>query len=129
MARTRLFKPLSGGGRSSEARRATLPEQAIDLRQELGEVKLGRASGTGGVEVGAVPVALSLRELGIGVTGMAAGSMMLVVGQEPGQIAQPGLGPRGASAPAVAGRAHDRTGIQERGMQLVDLGLLHGFEA
>ena len=46
---------------------------------------------------------------------MAAGAMMLVVGQEPGQIAQPRVGPRGALAPAVAGRAHDRTGIQEGG--------------
>mgnify|MGYP006920665239 CR=1 FL=1 len=77
-------------------------EQAIDLRQQLGKVKLGRAGGTGGLEVGAVPVSLFLRELGIGVTGMAAGAMMLVVGQEPGQIAQPCVGPRGALAPAVA---------------------------
>src|SRR4051812_1132231 len=92
---------LSGGGTSSEAPRATLPEQAINLRQKLGKVKLGRASGTGGVEVGAVPVSLFLREPGIGVTGMAAGAMMLVVGQEPGQIAQPGVGPRGALTPAV----------------------------
>src|SRR3954454_16397546 len=108
MAQTRLFKPLSGGGRSSEARRATLPEQAIDLRQELGEVKHGRASGTGGVEVGAVPVALFLRELGIGVTCMGAGLTLFVLGRERRQIAQSCVGPRGALAPAVAGRAHDR---------------------
>src|SRR5262249_62361506 len=87
-------------------------EQAIDLRQELGEVELGRASGTGGVQVGSVPVSLFLRELRISFAGPAAGAMMLVVGQEAGQIAEARVGPRGASAPAVAGRAHDRTGIE-----------------
>ena len=104
-------------------------EQAIDFRQELGEVELGRAGSTGGVEVGSVPVSLFLRELGIGLAGPPAGAMMLVVGQESGQIAQARVGPRGASAPAVAGRAHDRTGIQEGGTQLVDFGLIHGFKA
>src|SRR4051794_16667037 len=93
----------SGDGTSGEARRATLPEQAIGLRQEPGEVEPGRASGAGGVEVGAAPVSLLVREPGIGVTGMAAGAMVLVVGQEPGQIAQPCAGPRGSLAPAVAG--------------------------
>src|SRR5262245_11344071 len=86
-----------------ELRRDCSTEQAIDLRQELGEVEPGRASGTCGVEVRAVPVSLLLRELGIGFAGPAAGAMMLVVGQEAGQIAQPRVSPRGASAPAVAG--------------------------
>ena len=54
-------------------------EQAIDLRQELGEVEPGRASSTGGVEIGSVPVSLFLRELRIGFAGPAAGAMMLVV--------------------------------------------------
>ena len=48
-------------------------KQAIDLRQELDEVELGRASGTGGVEVGSLPVSLFLRELGIGFAGPTAG--------------------------------------------------------
>src|SRR5262245_51621286 len=86
-------------------------EQAIDVRQELGEVELGRASGTGGFEVGSLPVSLFVGELGVGVAGPAAGTMMLVVGQEAGQIAQARVGPRGACATAVAGRAHDRTSI------------------
>ena len=77
-------------------------KQAIDFRQELGEVELGRASGTGGVEVGSLPASFFLRELGIGVAGPTAGAMMLMVGQEAGQIAQPRVGPRGASTPAVA---------------------------
>ena len=74
--------------KSRELRSDYSTEQAIHLRQELSKVELGRASGAGGAEVGSLPVSLFLRELGIGVTCMAAGAMMLVVGQEAGQIAQ-----------------------------------------
>ena len=76
-----------------------------------------------------MPVSLVLRELGIGFAGPAAGAMMLVVGQEAGQIGQAQRRSRGACAPAVAGGAHDRTGIQEGETQVVDFVLIHRFEA
>src|SRR5262249_8124686 len=83
-------------------------EPAIDLGQELGKVEVHWAGLMRRVEVSAVPVALLFGELGIGIPGPAAGTMMLMVGQEPGQIAQPRDGPRGALAPAVAGGAQHR---------------------
>jgi hypothetical protein len=58
-------------------------EKAIDFWQELGEVELCRASGTGGVEIGAVPVSLFLGELGVGFARPAAGAMMLVGNPSP----------------------------------------------
>src|SRR4051794_39551005 len=58
-------RPRSPVAELGEVRADCSTEQAIDLRQELGEVELGRASGTGCAEVGSVPVSLSLREPGI----------------------------------------------------------------
>ena len=56
--------------------------------------------------------------------GLAARAVMLVVGEEPRQVAQPGLGAGGVAAPAVAIGAHHRAGGQNRVAQLMDLGLL-----
>jgi hypothetical protein len=68
MGRAAPVKPQGTEGPAAEiveVRSDGSTEQAIDLRQELGEVELGRASGTGGVEVGSLPVSLFLPELGI----------------------------------------------------------------
>jgi hypothetical protein len=108
--------------------RALSTEPAIDFGQKMGKVEHRRARLPCGLQVRAVPVALLLGELGIGGTGPAAGTMMLMVGQQPGQIAQPSVGSRGAFAPTVAGGAHHRAGLQESSVQLLDFGRFHRFK-
>ena len=53
---------------------------------------------------------------------------MLVVGEEPGQVAEPGLRAGGEGAAAVAIGAHRRAGGEHGVAKLVDLGLLERLE-
>src|SRR4051794_28877339 len=63
-------------------------KQAVGLGQEFGEVELVGAGGAGGFEVGARPVAGGGVEGGVLATGLGADAVVLVVGEEPGQVAQ-----------------------------------------
>ena len=74
----------------------------VALGQKLGEIQLVGASGPGGFEVGARPVAGLRRHRGILAAGFAAVTVVLVVGEEPGQVPQLGLSTGGDRAPAVA---------------------------
>lgn len=87
-------------------------EKAVNFGQKLGEVELVGAGITGGVEIGIAPVALRGRELGIAFAGLATQAVVLVIGQEPGQIAKAGARAGGEAAPAVAIGAHHRPGGQ-----------------
>ena len=101
----------------------------VDLGQEPGEVEPVGAGGAGGLEVGAGPVAGLGGERGVLAAGLGADAVVLVVGEEPGQVAQLGLGAGGDRAAAVAvgaeGRAEGQGGVAE----LVDLGRLQRLEA
>ena len=68
---------------------------SLDLGQKLGEVEPVRAGCAGGLEVGAGPVAGLGGQLGVLAAGTGSVAVVLVVGQEPGQVAQLGLGAGG----------------------------------
>ena len=103
-------------------------EQAVNFGQKLGEVEFVGAGLAGGVEVGFAPVALGGCELSIAFTGLATQAMVLVVSQEPGQVAEAGARAGGEAAPAVAIGAHHRSGGQHGVAKLIDLGLLERLE-
>ena len=68
-------------------------------------------------------------ERGVLAAGLGAVAVVLVVGQEPGQVAELGLGAGGDGAAAVAVGA-ERRAVGERGVaELLDLGGLQRLEA
>ena len=79
---------------------ASAPAPARGRR--LREVEMVGAGPAGGLEVGALPVARGGVEPGVKPTGLGAVAVMVVVGHEPGQVAELGRGARGAAAAAVA---------------------------
>ena len=85
----------------------------FDLREQSGEVEPVGAGGAGGLEVGAGPVAGLGGERGVLAAGLGAVAVVLVVGQEPGQVAELGLGAGGDRAAAVAVGA-ERRAVGER---------------
>src|SRR5262249_17953500 len=98
---------------------------AVDLGQQSGEVELARARLAGGVEIGAWPVALGFGQLGVAGAGLAAVAVVLVVGEEAGQVAEAGAGAGGGGAAAVAVGA-ERAAVGEAGVpQGAEVGLLH----
>ena len=129
MSRGRASGWLTRGSppRSGHSRRSG--QVPVDLGQEPGEVEPVGAGGAGGVEVGARPVARLGGELGVLAAGLGADAVVLVVGEEPGQVAELGLGAGGGGAAAVAvgaeGRAEGEGGVAE----LVDLGRLERLVA
>ena len=101
-------------GRRGEMRFASADDQArwrSTLGQEPGEVEVVGAGLAGGLEVGAVPVAGRVGQLGVEPAGLAAVAVVLVVGQEPGQVAELG---RRCRRPASSGRRSRRRGSGRR---------------
>ena len=94
----------------------------VDLGEELGEVELVGAGGAGGFEVGAGPVAGFRIEGGVLAPGFGADAVVLVVGQEPGQVAKLGPGTGGEGAAAVAVGTEGRAEGEGRVLELLDLG-------
>ena len=60
--------------------------------------------------------------------GLGAVAVVLVVGEEPGQVAELGLGAGGHGAAAVAVGAEGRAGGEAGVAELADLGLLQRLE-
>ena len=117
------------GPRSFSESRPGSRQVPVDLGEELGEVELVGAGGAGGLEVGAGPVAGLGRERGVLAAGLGAVAVVLVVGEEPGQVAQLGPGAGGERASAVAVGA-ERRAVGQRGVaELVDLGRLQRLVA
>ena len=88
-----------------------------------GEVEPVGAGGAGGFEVGAGPVAGLGGQLGVEPAGLGAVAVVLVIGQEPRQVAQLGPGAGGDRASAVAIGAERRAVGERRVAKLVDVGL------
>src|SRR5690606_11720960 len=97
-------------------------QQAIDLRKEPGEVESARAGRLRRREIGAVPVALLGTEPGILAARLGPGPVVFVVGEESGQVAEPGPGPGREGATAVALGAHHGLAREEVLAQRVQLG-------
>src|SRR4029450_525200 len=81
---------------------------AIHLGQELGEVEPVGTGGLGGGEGGVRPVGGRVRELCVLAAGVGAEAVVLVVGQEPRQVAELGLGAGGHRAAAASAGAEAR---------------------
>src|SRR5262245_10732055 len=100
----------------------------VHLRQEAGEIQAIRARGAGGLQVGARPVARLGRHGGVLLSRLGSQAVVLVIGEEPREIAQLGLRPGGDGAAAVAigaeGRAEGQGGVAEA----ADVGLFQGLE-
>jgi hypothetical protein len=104
-------------------------QQAIDLGQKLGEVELARAGFAGGFKIGVTPIPFFVGELSVVFAGLVSRAVMLVVGQEPGQVSEARLGAGGPASTAVAVGAHHRAGGQHGVTKLVDVGFLERLES
>src|SRR4051812_48901258 len=78
---------------------AGLAEDLLDPGEEPGEIELVWTGLPGGFEVGPAPVARRVAELGVEPPGLGAVAVMVVVGEEPGQVAQFGGRAGGPAAP------------------------------
>ena len=94
-------------------RPAASGQVAVHLGEEPGEVELVGAGGAGGLEVGAGPVAGLGGERGVLAAGLGADAVVLVVGEEPGQVAELGLWCR--RRPSSGRRSRRRASGRRRG--------------
>src|SRR5258706_15896486 len=104
--------------------RAGSAEDPLGPRKEFGEVEPVGAGLAGGLEVGAMPVARRVAEPGVKAPGLGAVAVMLVVGQEPGQVSQLGRGAGGPAATPAAGGAHRGARRDAGAAQAPDIGRL-----
>src|SRR5262249_52659892 len=77
-------------------------EDFLGSREEPGEIQPVGTGAAGRFEVGALPVARHVIQSGIEPPRFGAVAVMVVISEEPGQVAQLGGRPGGAAAPAVA---------------------------
>jgi hypothetical protein len=89
----------------------------------LGEVELVGTGLARGVEVGAVPFARRVATAGVESLGLGALALMVVVREEPSQVAQLGGRAGGPAQPPVARGAHCRAGGDASVAQPVNLDL------
>ena len=101
----------------------------LDLGQELREVEPTGAGGLGRFEVGTCPVACFSRETGIFAPRSGSVAKLLVIGQEPRQVAELGLGACGGHAPTVAICAQAWFGGEKHVAELADVRLFEWLEA
>src|SRR5208337_4804017 len=101
----------------------------IHLGQEPGEVEPARTCKTGGFEVSAGPVACCGGESGILAACKGAVAVVLVIGQESGEVPEFRLGSRRDRTASFAIGAHHRTGGDQDITKLMDVGSLDGLVA
>src|SRR5271165_6714029 len=101
----------------------------IHFGQEPGEVEPVRACKTGGFEVSAGPVACFGGESGILAACLGAVAVVLVIGQESGEVPEFRLGSRRDRTASIAIGAHHRPGGDQDITKLMDVGSLDGLVA